>query len=102
MARIEFFEPAPTCIDGVCTLGENQDLARIDTMVAALVDDGWDITRYNPITAPDVFSATPVIADLIREKGPDVLPITLVDSEVKKMREYPSSIELGNWLIGRD
>lgn len=102
MSRIEIFEPAPTCVDGVCTMGDNEDLQRISTMVASLVDDGWDITCYDPTTAPDLYTDTLAVARLMKEKGDKVLPITLVDGHVKKTGEYPSSLEMGNWLMGRD
>ena len=40
MAKIEIFEPELTCVDGVCQMGENADLARINDMVASFADDG--------------------------------------------------------------
>ena len=55
MAKIEIFEPELTCVDGVCQMGENADLARINDMVASFADDGWDIVRHNLTMDPSAF-----------------------------------------------
>lgn len=102
MSRIEIFEPAPTCVDGICTMGDDEDLQRISTMVASLVDDGWDITCYDPTSAPDLYTDTLAVARLMKEKGPQALPITLVDGIVKKTGEYPTSLEMGSWLTNKN
>ena len=89
MAKIEIFEPELTCIDGVCQMGENADLARINDMVASFADDGWDIVRQNR-----------TIGTLLVEKGNSVLPVTLVNGKIVKMREYPSALEFVKWFSG--
>lgn len=98
MAKIEIFEPELTCIDGVCELGDNADFARINDMVASFADDGWDIIRHNLTMDPNAFVENRVIGTLLVKKGNGVLPVTIVDGKIAKMREYPSALEFAKWF----
>lgn len=100
MAKIEIFEPELTCVDGVCQMGENADLARINDMVASFADDGWDIVRHNLTMDPNAFVENRTIGTLLVEKGNSVLPVTLVNGKIAKMREYPSALEFVKWFSG--
>ncbi|MEF9919216.1 MAG: arsenic metallochaperone ArsD family protein, partial [Eubacterium sp.] len=82
--------------------GDNADLARINEMVAAFADDGWNIMRHNLTMDPNAFVENQTIGTLLVKKGNSVLPITLVDGKVVKMREYPSAFEFSKWFAGSE
>jgi len=41
---------------------------------------------------------SPTINDLLKEDGVDVLPVTIIDGEVVKKKEYPTNEELSTLL----
>src|SRR5699024_12781528 len=54
----------------------------------------YDITRYNLANEPHAFAESTFISQLLKEKGPDVLPVTVVEGEVKKVKEFLTNEEL--------
>ena len=57
----------------------------------------YPIERYNLTTDTDQFVNNEKVQALLNEKGPDVLPIVLVDGEVVLTGQYPSNEELEEW-----
>lgn len=94
MRKIEIFDPAMCCSTGVCGPSVDPELIRISAAVHHLQQKGFSIVRYNLATEPDAFVANEVVTQLLQEKGPDVLPIVLVDGVVKKQKGYLSNEEL--------
>ncbi|WP_017434556.1 arsenite efflux transporter metallochaperone ArsD [Saccharococcus caldoxylosilyticus] len=94
MRKIEIFDPAMCCPTGICGPSIDPELIRISIAVNNLKSKGIDIVRYNLGSEPDAFVANEIIRKLLTEKGPDVLPIVLVDGEVIKEKGYPTNAEL--------
>ncbi|WP_379971160.1 arsenite efflux transporter metallochaperone ArsD [Ectobacillus sp. sgz5001026] len=94
MTKIEIFDPAMCCSTGVCGPVVDPELVRISIAVNNLKKKGIDITRYNLTSEPDAFVMNKTISTLLNEKGSDVLPIMLVDGNVRKEQGYPSNAEL--------
>lgn len=98
MKNIEIFDPAMCCETGVCGPSIDTELIRIATAINSLKEQGIIITRHGLSNDPQAFVTNQVISDILNEEGAEVLPITLVDGEVAKKREYPTNAELAEWL----
>ncbi|HDR4712590.1 Arsenical resistance operon trans-acting repressor ArsD [Bacillus paranthracis] len=94
MKKIEIFDPAMCCSTGVCGPSVDPELIRISVAVNNLKNKGIDVTRYNLASEPDTFANNVVISQLLTDKGPDVLPVTLVDGKVVKEKSHLTNEEL--------
>lgn len=94
MRKMEIFDPAMCCSTGVCGPSVDPELIRIAAVVNNLKAKGYDIVRYNLASEPDAFSNHVVISQLLKEKGPDVLPVTIVDGQVVKESTHLTNEEL--------
>lgn len=94
MRKIEIFDPAMCCSTGVCGPSVDPELIRMAAVTKNLKAKGYDITRYNLANEPHAFAESTVISQLLKEKGPDVLPVTVVDGEIKKVKEFLTNEEL--------
>lgn len=98
MSKLQIFDPAMCCSTGVCGPSVDPDLVRMASAVYSLEQRGFDVTRYNLANDPGQFADNEKINQILQEKGPDVLPVTLLDDKVVKELSYPSNEELSNWL----
>ncbi|AUD25848.1 MULTISPECIES: arsenite efflux transporter metallochaperone ArsD [Bacillus] len=94
MKKIEIFDPAMCCSTGVCGPSVDPELIRVSVAVNNLKNKGIDVTRYNLASEPDAFANNIVISQLLTDKGPDVLPVTLVDGKVVKEKGHLTNEEL--------
>lgn len=98
MKKIDIFDPAMCCATGVCGPSIDPELMRVATLVNTIKQRGFDISRHNLSGEPQDFVANKKVSDLLSKEGADVLPITLIDGEVIKTKEYPSNEEFEKWL----
>jgi hypothetical protein len=98
MKKIELFDPAMCCSTGVCGPSIDPELMRIATVINSFKGKGIIIKRHGLSNEPQDFIANKVISDLLQKEGADILPVTLVDGEVVKTKEYPTNEELSKWL----
>ncbi|MGG2015581.1 arsenite efflux transporter metallochaperone ArsD [Bacillus sp. S10(2024)] len=94
MKKIEIFDPAMCCSTGVCGPSVDPELIRISVAVNNLKNKGIDVTRYNLASEPDAFANNSVISQLLMEKGPEVLPVTLIDGKIVKEKTHLTIEEL--------
>jgi len=100
--KVTIFEPAMCCSTGVCGPSPDKELIRISNNVRKLEEEGVSIERYNLSQRPDAFFREDQVQKLLNEKGQDVLPITMVDSEVRLTGRYPNNEELKEWAGGQN
>jgi len=98
MKKIEIFDPAMCCSTGVCGPSIDPELMRIAGVINSLKEKGIIIKRHGLSNEPQDFVTNKVISDILQKEGADVLPVTLVDGEVAKTKEYPTNEELSKWL----
>ncbi|GAE92282.1 arsenical resistance operon trans-acting repressor ArsD [Gracilibacillus boraciitolerans JCM 21714] len=98
MKKVEIFDPAMCCSTGVCGPSVDPDLTRVASAVYSLENKGFDIKRYQLTNDPDKFADNNKINRVLQEKGPDALPIVLVDGEIANVGGYPSNDELAEWF----
>ncbi|MDQ0861497.1 hypothetical protein QFZ72_004976 [Bacillus sp. V2I10] len=96
--KVEIFDPAMCCSTGVCGPSVDPELTRVASAVYSLSQKGYVIKRYNLANDPCEFANNNLINQKLHEKGPDVLPITLLDGEVVKEGSYPSTEEFAEWF----
>lgn len=98
MSKMEIFDPAMCCSTGVCGPSVDPELTRIASAVYSLEQQGFDVFRYQLTNEPEKFAGNPVISKVLQEKGPDSLPLVLMDGEVVKTGSYPTNEELAAWF----
>ena len=98
MKKVEIFDPAMCCSTGVCGPGVDPELTRVASAVYSLEQKKFDITRYNLGNDPGAFVDNEVVNKVLLEKGPDALPLILVNNGVVKVGAYPTNEELAEWL----
>ncbi|MBT2690729.1 arsenite efflux transporter metallochaperone ArsD [Bacillus sp. ISL-47] len=98
MAELEIFDPALCCATGVCGPSVDPKLARVASALFILEGKGFSIKRYNLGNEPDVYVNNPIVSKLLNEKGPDVLPLILLDGKAVKEGSYPTNEELASWF----
>lgn len=98
MKKIEIFDPALCCSTGVCGPSVDPALTRIASAVYSLEKKGYDVTRHNLASEPGAFVDNRTVNQMLAEKGPDALPLVLLDGEIVKVAEYPTNDELAEWL----
>lgn len=95
--KIEIFEPGMCCPSGLCGPSVDLEILRISTVVKMLEKNNVDIKRYNLISNTSEFISNKVINDMIKEKGEQVLPVTIVDGKVEKQGVYPTNDDFTKW-----
>ncbi|MED4213162.1 arsenite efflux transporter metallochaperone ArsD [Priestia megaterium] len=98
MKKVEIFDPAMCCSTGVCGPSVDSELTRVASAIFALEKKGFDITRYNLTSQPDKFVDQVEVNKILMDKGPDALPVVLVDGEVEKIGSYPTNEEFAEWF----
>lgn len=98
MSKVEIFDPAMCCPTGVCGPSVDPELTRVASSVFILEKKGFTIKRYNLANDPLLFAENEKVNNLLHEKGPEALPITLVDGKVVHAGTYPSNDEFAIWF----
>lgn len=95
--KIEIFDPALCCSTGVCGPSVEPALIRVANAIEQLKKQNVDIQRYNLSQDAGHFVSNPIISSLLQQHGPDILPVTLVNGELRKQQSYPTKKELEEW-----
>jgi sulfur carrier protein ThiS len=98
MNKLEIFDPAMCCSTGVCGPSVDPNLTRVASAVYSLEQRGFHIRRYQLINEPEAFAENNAVNQLLQELGPDALPIVLMDGQVVKTAEYPTTEEFAEWF----
>ena len=98
MKKMIIFDPAMCCSTGVCGLAVNQDLLRVSTVLNNLNKKGIVVERYNLTANPQAFVDNNIINGLLNSDGVEILPVTIVDGEVVKTKQYPTNAEFSKLL----
>ena len=98
MKKMMIFEPAMCCSTGVCGPSVDENLLRVSTIINRLTKNGMDVERHNLSGNPGIFVENKTVNSYLMKEGVDILPITIIDGEVVKTREYPSNQEFAKFL----
>ena len=97
MKKLVIYDPAMCCSTGVCGASVDKELLRVATVIENLKQNGADICRFNLSGQPNAFVENQLINEYLKQNGPEVLPITLVDGQVAKTKAYPTNEEFVEW-----
>ena len=91
---IELFDPPLCCPTGLCGATLDQTLLDVNDMVRLCRAAGMRVERYQMASHPHIFLKHPEVMRLVRERGMDAFPITVVAGRVIKTGAYPTRREI--------
>lgn len=97
--QVELFDPPMCCPTGLCGPTLDQTLLDVNEMVAALGSEGVRVERYQMASHPHVFLKHPGVMQMVRERGMEAFPITVVGWRIVKSGAYPSRTEIDAALL---
>ncbi len=97
MTRIDVFDPPMCCPTGVCGPVVDPVLPRFAGDLAWLAEQGLAVARHNLAQEPLAFTTNATVLEILKESGPDALPLVLVDGAAVSRGRYPSRDELASW-----
>lgn len=97
MRKIQIFDPAMCCPTGLCGPVLDPELLRMSFVMKNLAKMDYPIARYNLTNDTDQFISNAAVQAILTEKGPDALPVVIVDGEVVLVGKYPSNEQLAEW-----
>jgi hypothetical protein len=97
VSKIEIYDPAMCCATGICGPGIDQELLRVATIINNLTKKGVTIIRYGLSSDPQAFIDNKKVNEYLMKEEVEVLPITILDGEVVKTKEYPTDDEFAQW-----
>ena len=92
--KVEIYDPPMCCSSGLCGPAVDPALVAINDALLQLKKEGVEVARYMINQNPMAFRSNPDVMKLIKEKGSQSLPITIVDGKVIKYGSYPSYDEI--------
>lgn len=98
MRTMQIFEPAMCCSTGLCGVGVDPELLRISTVLNTLKKHGITVDRFNLNSAPMEFVNNKAVNELLNDKGPESLPVTVMNGTIVLTGKYPSNAEFTEWL----
>ncbi|MDF2531574.1 MAG: arsenical resistance operon trans-acting repressor ArsD [Clostridia bacterium] len=94
MKKMIIFEPAMCCSTGVCGPSVDPELLRLSTVINNLKKNGVLVERYNLSSNPQIFVDNAEINRMLNTNGVEILPVTMVDDKVVKIKTYPTDEEI--------
>lgn len=98
MKKMIIFEPAMCCSTGVCGPSVDPELLRVSTVINNLKNNGVLVERYNLSSNPQIFVDNNEINRMLNNNGVEILPVTMVDGNVVKIKAYPTDEEFCKFL----
>jgi AhpD family alkylhydroperoxidase len=99
MTVVEVFDPPMCCSTGVCGPSVDPALATFAADLQWAGENGARVTRYNLAQEPGRFAGHDAVRALLAEGGEEVLPVVVVDGEVRSSGRYPARAELAAWAL---
>lgn len=98
--KIEIFDPAMCCSTGVCGPSVDPELVRIQEALRQIQKQAPEVqvSRYGLSTDPQAFVANAKVAELLKNEGPQCLPLVFVDGELFCKGIYPGNLKLHETL----
>jgi hypothetical protein len=94
--KIEIYDPAMCCSTGVCGPSVDPELVRIQEVLRQIQKQAPTIQaqRFGLTSDPQAFVANSAVADLLKNEGPECLPLVFVDGELICKGSYPGNQQL--------
>jgi hypothetical protein len=94
--KIEIYDPAMCCSSGVCGPSVDPELLRIQEALRQIQKQAPEvkIDRYGLSADPQAFVANTAVAELLKNEGPECLPLVFVDGGLVCKGGYPGNEQL--------
>lgn len=94
--KIEIYDPAMCCPTGVCGPSVDPELVRIQETVRQIQKQTPDVqvVRYGLANDPQAFVSNTAVAELLKNEGPECLPLVYVDGELVSKGSYAGNDQL--------
>lgn len=102
MRELIIFEGAMCCSTGVCGPEPDRNLIEFNETLRRLQDEfpDWKIIRASMSFNLNMFLENKQVFELVKQNGPDILPLTALDGNIIGRRKYLKYEELKR-LIGK-
>ena len=94
--KIEIYDPAMCCSTGVCGPSVDPELVRIQETLRQIQKQAPEVqvSRYGLSNDPQAFVANTNVAELLKNEGPECLPLVFADGELVSKGRYPGNEQL--------
>ncbi|AKG74640.1 MULTISPECIES: arsenite efflux transporter metallochaperone ArsD [Salinicoccus] len=99
MLEVKFYEEEMCCSTGVCGPSPDETLIKVNQLVEALKSNNINVERFNLTSSPNEFIGNKNIISKIKEQGVEILPITVIDDQIVKMKEYMTEEEVNDIIM---
>jgi len=98
--KIEIYDPAMCCSTGVCGPSVDPELVRMQEALRQIQKQAPEvkIERYGLSSDPQAFVANTAVAELLKNEGPECLPLVFVDGGLVCKGGYPGNEQLQSIL----
>lgn len=94
MKTLQVYDPPMCCSTGLCGTEIDPTLVRFAALLKQLSQKGVHVERFNLGQQPMAFVQNPTVKSLLDSEGVAVLPLLIVDDEVRLKGRYLSGEEL--------
>ena len=94
--KIEIYDPAMCCSTGVCGPSVDPELVRMQEALRQIQKQAPEVKveRFGLSSDPQAFAANANVADLLKNEGPQCLPLAFADGELVSKGRYPGNEQL--------
>jgi len=94
--KIEIYDPAMCCSTGVCGPSVDPELVRIQEALRQIQKQAPEVqvSRFGLSADPQAFVANAAVAELLKNEGPECLPLVFVDGDIVSKGSYPTNDQL--------
>jgi len=91
--KIEIYDPAMCCPTGVCGPSVDPELVRIQDSLRQIQKQAPEVTvqRFGLSAEPQAFVANTTVAELLKNDGPECLPLVFSDGKLLTKGSYPGN-----------
>lgn len=98
--KIEIFDPAMCCSTGVCGPSVDPELVRMQEALRQISKQApaVEVERFSLSNDPMAYVENAVVGELLKNQGPQCLPLVLVDGKCLSQGCYPQNDQLASLL----
>ncbi|MBT8045551.1 MAG: arsenite efflux transporter metallochaperone ArsD [Pontiella sp.] len=98
MKTLKIYDPAMCCSTGVCGPDVDTELVQLAGFLKNLDENKVRVERYNLTQEPAAYTTNESVADALKKKGTDALPLVILDDKIICSGEYPDLEKLSGLL----
>ena len=94
--KIEIYDPAMCCSTGVCGPSVDPELVRIQEALRQIQKQAPEVqvSRFGLSADPQAFVANTAVTLLLKNEGPECLPLVFVNGDIVSKGNYPTNEQI--------